>query len=82
MHIYLKSELFKPALFEVLFISWPRQAIISLFADLMLPEKFPSTACFIQSTTIKSSNTLKKRLSALHFPFRREEARQPNGEQQ
>ena len=39
---------------------------ISLFADLVLPGKFPSTDYFIQSTTIRSSNTLKKRLSALY----------------
>ena len=36
---------------------------ISLFADLVLPEKFPSTDCFIQSTTIRSSHTLYAVLS-------------------
>ena len=79
MHIYLKSEL---STFGSVVYILAQTSHISLFADLVIPEKFLSTACFIQSTTIWFSNTVKKRSSALHFPFRREEARQPNGEQQ
>ena len=43
MNMYLRSELFKPVLLEVLFTSWPRQARFRcLLTDLVLPEKFPS----------------------------------------
>ena len=62
MHIYLKSELFKPVLFEAL-LHLGQTGPISLFADLVLPEKFPSTDYFIQSTTIRSSHTLYAVLS-------------------
>ena len=53
---------------------------VSLFADLVLPSP-PWTALFSQPQ-FDPLHSKEAFLGALHFPFRRWEAKQPNGEQQ